>query len=172
MVRVKKDIFSKKYVAIATIALVVIIAVIVTLFLGAQHVNNVKPSPHTETPNYQTILPSGKKIADLGGWERISPAGKDPVFAYADTIAGVPVSVSEQPLPDSFKGDVAGQVSQLATSYNATDSLDAGGVKVYVGTSTKGPQSVIFTKNNLLVLIKSQQKISDPSWIAYVKSLQ
>lgn len=172
MVRVKPDIFSKKIIAIATIVLVVIIGLLITLSLARHKMQTTKQVSQTESPSYSTILPKNKSISDLGGWQRISPEGKDPVYAYADTISGVAITVSEQPLPDSFKSDTAGQVAQLAKSYNATDTLDANGTKVYVGTSAKGPQSVIFTKNNLLVLIKSQQKISDPSWVAYVKSLQ
>ena len=172
MVRGKRDIFNKKSVAIATIVLVVIIGLIVTLLLGRHSVNNNSPVQPTESPNYQTVLPHGKSIGTLGGWQRISPAGNTAVYAYADAIDAIPISVSEQPLPDSFKSDVSGQVAQLAQSYNATDTLNADGTKVYVGTSVKGPQSVILTKNELLILIKSQQKISDSAWITYAKSLQ
>ena len=172
MVRVKRDIFSKKSIAVATIVLVVVIGLIITLSLARHRVQNTQQTQPTESPSYSTVLPKNKSIADLGGWQRISPESKDPVYAYSDTITGVAVSVSEQPLPNSFKNDTAGQVAQLAKGYNATDSLDADGIKVYVGTSAKGPQSVILTKNNLLILIKSQQKIRDPSWVAHVKSLQ
>lgn len=171
MVRVKRDIFNKKSVVIATIVFVVVLALIITLALGRANVHNDSPIHPTESPTYQTVLPSNKSIGSLGGWQRVSPAGSAAVYAYADTITGVPVTVSEQPIPDSFKSDTSGQIAQLAQSYNATDTLDADGVKVYVGTSAKGPQSVILTKNNLLILIKSQQKISDSAWISYAKSL-
>lgn len=172
MVKVKRDLFSKKFIAIATIVLVVVIGFIITFSLARHNVQSNKPTQVNDTPSYQTVLPSGSSISKLGGWQKISPAGSTPVYAYADTIGKVAVTVSEQPLPDSFKSDVSGQVAELAKSYNATDTLDADGTKVYVGTSAKGPQSVILTKNNLLVLIKSQQKISDSAWITYAKSLQ
>jgi len=121
--------------------------------------------------DYQTILPSGKTITDLGGWQRVSPPESDPVYAYTDTIKGVSVSVSQQPLPDSFKDDADTQVTDLAKKFNATAQIDSDGVIVYIGTSAKGPQSVIFTKNDLLILIKSQQKISDTDWANYIASL-
>lgn len=122
-------------------------------------------------PEYQTVVPAGKSVEDLGGWKRVSPPENDPVYAYEDTIDGVGISVSQQPLPETFTGKIDHQVAELAKKFNATDKLDADGTTVYVGTSAKGPQSVILTKNRLLILIKSQKKISDASWVSYIKSL-
>lgn len=122
-------------------------------------------------PEYATILPSGKKIDDLGGWKRISPPDKEPVFAFADTINGVNVSVSEQPLPADFKDDLDTKVAQLAQKFNANEKIAAGDTTVYVGTSSKGPQSAIFAKHNLLILIKSEKKIENAAWATYVRSL-
>lgn len=120
---------------------------------------------------YQTILPQGKSISDLGGWQRVSPPEGDPVFAYVDSIDGVSVNVSQQPLPKSLKGDVDEWVTELAKKFNATTRIDADDTKVYVGTSAKGPQSAIFTKNGLLILIKSETKVEDKGWAAYARSL-
>lgn len=117
-----------------------------------------------ETPTYSTVLPKEKSVNQLGGWKRISPPGKEAVFAYADTLDGVAISVSQQPMP---KVDIA----EIAQKFNATDKVDAGGMAVYIGTSSKGPQSVIFTKNNVLILIKSEKKIEDASWAAYAQTL-
>lgn len=125
----------------------------------------------TNAPNYATILPDGKSIAQLGGWKRVSPPNKDPVFAYLDTIDGVAISVSEQPLPKSFLNDPAGQTAELAKNYNATDKVMSGATAVYIGTNIKGPQSVVLTKDNVLVLIKSAGKIEDISWTNYVALL-
>ncbi|MDN5275136.1 MAG: hypothetical protein JWP06_1037 [Candidatus Saccharibacteria bacterium] len=120
---------------------------------------------------YQTILPEGKSITDLGGWKRVSPAKSDPVYAYIDEIGAVSINVSEQPLPQSFVGNTDDQVAELAKKFSATNKISAGDIKVYAGTSSKGPQSIIFTKNSLLILIKSQEKIDDAAWIKYIKSL-
>jgi hypothetical protein len=128
-------------------------------------------SPEAKAPTYTTILPKEKSISELGGWKRISPPKKDPVFAFTDAVDGVPISVSEQPLPESFKNNTDSQVAELAQKFNATDKVDAGGIPVYIGTSSKGPQSVIFTKNNVLVLIKSEKKIQNTSWASYAQSL-
>lgn len=125
----------------------------------------------TKKPTYQTVLPKGKTINELGGWKRVSPPNDQPVFAFTDAIDGVPVSVTEQPLPQSFKANADSQVAELAKKFNATDKIDASGTDVYVGTSAKGPQSVIFTSGDLLILIKSEKKVSNASWAKYAASL-
>lgn len=125
-----------------------------------------------ERPSYHTLLPKGKTIEQLGGWGRVSPPDKDPVFAFADSMDGVQLNVSEQQLPESFKKDVNGEVSKLAAQFSATQQVRAGDVLVYVGTSYKGPQSAILTKDGLLILIRSATKLTDQQWATYVSALQ
>jgi len=143
----------------------------VAIGLIARTITTNNADTAAKKPTYQTVLPKSKSISQLGGWKRISPPGKEPVFAFADTIDGIPVSVSQQPLPASFKSDAVSQTAEVAKKFNATDKIEAGDIDVYVGTSAKGPQSVIFTKGNLLVFIKSEKKINDTSWAAYAHSL-
>lgn len=127
---------------------------------------------YTDTaPKFSTLLPAGKTIESLGGWTRVSPETSEPVFAYKDTLDSTPIIVSQQPLPNSFTGDVTEQLTELAKQYNATERLPLAGGTAFVGTSAKGPQSVIATKNNLLILIKSTVKHSDDSWVGYLSTL-
>lgn len=128
--------------------------------------------PQKGTPTYGTLLPAGKSIESLGGWTRISPPDRDAVYAYIDTIGATRIIVSEQPLPKEFKDDPEGQTSQLATNYNATEKLPVGSTTVYIGTSTQGPQSVIFQRDGLLVLIKAGSAIDDAVWKQYINTLQ
>ena len=62
-------------------------------------------------------------------------------------------------------------MKKLAQGYNATDKIKASDTDVYIGTSSKGPQSVILAKEDLLILIKSQGKVSNDAWQKYVDSL-
>lgn len=123
-------------------------------------------------PSYDTILPKGKRIDDLGGWARVSPPNTEPVYAYADAIDHVTITVSQQPLPKSFKPEVATHVADLAKQFTANEKITAGDVTAYVGTSIKGPQSVIFSKDDLLILIKSTGKLTNDQWSGYISTLQ
>ncbi len=123
------------------------------------------------TPSYSTLLPSGKSIDSLGGWYRVSPSNSDPVYAFADRIGSVQLDVSEQPLPGSFTQNTAEQIAQLAQSFSANEKIVAGDTIFYVGTSAKGPQSVILTKSDLLILIKSDSIIPNDQWAAYISAL-
>ena len=131
-----------------------------------------KTSGAAQSPTYTTLLPGGKTIDSLGGWHRVSPPDRDPVFAYVDKVGGVQVNVSQQPLPDNFKSDTSKNVAELAKSFNATEKVEVGNTTLYVGTSSKGPQSAIFAKDDTLILMKSQAKISNDAWTAYVESLK
>jgi len=124
------------------------------------------------TPSFKTLIPTGKTINDLGGWTRVSPKNVDPVFAFVDKIGNIPINLSQQPLPDSFKTDTNDQIASLASDFKATEKITINNTTVYIGTSAKGPQSVIFSKNNLLVLIKSSVEINNNEWANYINSLQ
>lgn len=132
--------------------------------------------PHTTTQHeaptvshYQTVLPKDHAISELGGWA--SPPDSPPVFTYTDEVGGATLHVSEQQLPASFKANPNSSVAQMATQFGATDKVNAGTITVYIGTSVKGPQSVIFLKNNLLILIRTDKTISNSAWQSYATNL-
>ena len=162
---IRRLLFAKKTIITLGIVGCLVVGVLV------HNSSNDSADAAAKRPTYTTVLPKGKSISELGGWKRVSPLKDNPVFAYADTIDGVIVSVSQQPLPQSFKNDTANQVAELARKFNAADKVAAGDISVYIGTSAKGPQSIIFAKGNLLVLIKSAKKVADASWARYAGSL-
>ncbi|MDB5179772.1 MAG: hypothetical protein JWN12_404 [Candidatus Saccharibacteria bacterium] len=163
---------KKRTIIVGSIFAIVLIIAIITAVAINRQANHKTGQTIIQNPGYTTILPTGKSIVQLGGWVRVSPTGSDPVYAYADTVSGVPISVSQQPLPASFKNNSDSKVAELAKSYNATATITIGDTTVYIGTSAKGPQSVIFTKSNLLILIKSEKKIENAAWSTYAASLQ
>jgi hypothetical protein len=166
---------TKKTIAIVSIGIILLVGGSVAGILINQANTSSEASNSTvktDAPEFETVSPKNKSVNSIGGWSRISPPASDPVYAYTDTIDGISISVSEQPLPTSFKGNESTQVAELAKKFFATDTIDADGTKVYIGTSAKGPQSVIFTKDSLLILIKSEQKVNDAAWASYINSLQ
>ncbi len=121
------------------------------------------------TPAYSVLLPANKNITASDGWVR---PGDKSVFVYIDTINNITVSVSEQPLPDDFQTDTSQQMEQLARAEKANEKITVGTTTVYIGKTAKGPQSIFFTRNNLLILIKSDDLITNDQWAAYINSLQ
>lgn len=150
----------KKRVVITAVALVIVAGGLVAWFLLSR--------PSSEHPSYTTVTPQSNVVQ----WTRVSPPNGEPVYAYTDTINGTSISVSQQPLPESFRTNTEQSMAELAKQYNATTEIDASGTKVYLGTSAKGPQSVLFTKHSLLILIKSQGSITSQDWASYVESLR
>lgn len=133
-----------------------------------QATNQIQPRV---TPEFAVMSPGGSGVDLLGGYALISPPGETKVYAYADTIAGVPIKVSQQELSSSI-GQDANRLRDLANQFNATQEIEADGKPVYIGQSINGPQSVIFTRDNILVLIAADSKIVNDDWVEYIDSLQ
>lgn len=170
---------SRRQKVIVIIAALVLIGT--TVFLQNQSSESTATKPDSQnpldmlekgTPDYATLLPAGKDITELGGWTRISPKERTPVFAYVDRIGDIPVSVSQQPLPDDFAPGTDDKIRNLALGSNATKKLSAAGTTVYLSTPSKGAQSAIFTKDDLLILIKATTSIEDDDWKSYLSSLR
>ncbi|HEX5456378.1 MAG TPA: hypothetical protein VFW77_03350 [Candidatus Saccharimonadales bacterium] len=123
------------------------------------------------TPKFDTILPAGKNINELGGWTRVSPPNRNPVYAYTDKVGSAKLAVSEQPLPKKLKTDTDSQVAKVAQNFNAYDKLTSGKTLAYIGTSENG-QSIILSKADLLILIRSTSFLNNSQWAAYINSLK
>ena len=124
------------------------------------------------SPTHKTFLPKNKNINDLGGWQRISPPDKEPVFAFSDKINETQISVSQQAMPEEFNKDPEKSVEELAKNENSTNIFSIETLKIYTGTSAKGPQTVIFFKDGTLVFIKSQGVVEESDWVDYIKNLE
>lgn len=161
----------RKLLIVATGAIAVVIFIIVAFATQLFGVLKKEAADPENTPSFTVVLPGNKSITSLGGWKRVSPPGSAPAFAFTDKIGDVSISVSEQELPADFTTNTAQRVAELAKSYNASHKIDVDGIEVHIGASVKGPQSIIFSKKNLLVLIKTQQKVEEKDLSAYIKLL-
>lgn len=158
---------SRKTISIC--AAVVIVALI-ALFVWSPW--RTSPGTPTITPSFSALLPKDTTISKLGGWRKLASPDGTTAYVYSDSIDGTSISVSQQSLPDSLKDSDGTKLADMAKSFNATKVMTAGATKVYIGTSASGPQSVIFSKNDILVMIKSAAVIKDASWTSYITSLR
>lgn len=173
---------SRKRRILTVVVIGALACVIVTLSLSRAPTDTPVAQPSTGgftvsqlsrgTPEYNTVLPAGKTIDQLGGWTKVSPAKTDPVFAYVDTLSGITIRVSQQQLPSAFKDDAEDQVKSLAEEFTNAQVINVGDTTVYIDQPKKGAQSVIFTKNQLLISIRASAVIDTGFWANYVSSLQ
>lgn len=129
--------------------------------------------PRNQTPEFATLLPKGKTADQLGGFARISPPDKEAVYGFADTYQNYQINVSQQKVPAIFKGNEDAKLEELAKSYQATSVIQIDDSRVYHGYAQNAKvQSLIFIKNDLLIFIRSPQKLSDEAWASYIISLK
>lgn len=164
--------FKKPNKRLFTIAVVMLVIGFSGVGLGIYQAHSSQADVGSNKPNFTPLLPAGNTIEQLGGWQKLTTPNNDVFYVYVDDIAGVSVNVSQQQLPGKFKGDLTNKMTEMARAYNATVKLDVNGTTVYVGTSAKGPQSVLFAKNEALVLMKSWATIDQADWIAYIKKME
>lgn len=139
---------------------------------AATGITSQTDAPAKGTPDYATVLPAGKTVEQLGGWTRVSPADRDPVYAFSDKIGNTPVIVSQQPLPEDLRGSTDEEIAKLAKNFNANEKVSAGDMTLFVGKSAKGPQSIITYKGDLLILIKASAAVGNDQLVSYANSLR
>ncbi|MDB5186189.1 MAG: hypothetical protein JWL85_712 [Candidatus Saccharibacteria bacterium] len=121
-------------------------------------------------PDFKTVLPEGKKDQTKDG--RVGYDPKRRVVSFADTLDNTEITVSQQPLPEAFKKDPDAEVKKVAEGFAANEVINESSPKAYLGTSEKGPQSVVFHKNGLLVFIYSTRQVEKSAWAEYITKLQ
>lgn len=171
----------KRRISKTTLAIAggLIAAGVVGIIIGSVHLSstskNTTSTDSTQvsnTPPFNALLPEGKSIESLGGWQKLTPPESEPTYVFLDSVDGVTVNVSQQTLPNSLKGNTESGIAAVAKGYNADRTLDTGATSAYIGNSVKGPQSIIFSKNGILVLIVSESQLDDARWVTYLESLR
>ncbi len=138
---------------------------------SAKKPSDVKGAQAAATlPDYPTISPNGDVTNTTS--QKITYDKEHKVSSFTDKINGFEVTVSMQPLPDNFKPAIADNVKKVAEQFSATTVLNVDNGAAYLGTSAKGPQSFVGYRGNLLVFMKSTEKIDNQAWADYFNSLK
>lgn len=165
--------YKKQYIVVAAL-LVIPIAVLT----GGVLIHSLKGSDKkTDVLGTQTTADAKPDFSVLKpmatGTEATSIRydGTKKVASYNDVLDTVPITISQQPLPDNFKSDPTAKVEEFAKQINATDKISTGDVTAFSGVSAKGPQTVVFTKNDLLIFIYADKKIDTLKWSKYIEGM-
>jgi hypothetical protein len=164
----------KKLIVAGSLGVIVVGVGLTTLLLTSGNEkkgNDTKGvlSDKTEKPTFAYSLPKGSQ-SEIEGDVRYDSQRK--VANYKDSIGGIEITISQQPLPDSFKEGTEDKVKKLAEGFSATEVISTANPTAYLGNDVKGPQTVIFSKKNLLVFIQSAGKIDNHDWAEYITNLQ
>ncbi len=164
--------FEKPKRKVVIIGSVITMLVAVGLSIGVYQSRLLHAELESVAPNFNPMLPINTSIEQLGGWQKLTPPEGDPSYVFVDSIGSAPINVSQQPLPKDLLVNPYKHVADVAKSFRANTKLKADDTIVYTGSSADGPQWVIFTKNGLLILIRSWSPINDSDWITYIKALE
>lgn len=123
----------------------------------------------TTEPTFDTVLPEGEK--EKTSSKKLGFDAERQVASFTDNIGNVAITVSQQPLPEPFKANPDEEVKKLAEGFSANEVINESNPKAYLGTDEKGPQTVIFHKNGLLVFIQSASKLDKEQWSEYITKL-
>lgn len=173
-IKIPPALLARKKWAVAGVAIIIVAAGVTTAFLMKTDSGKDADKPgvlaeNTQKADFAYSLPKGNSEG-LDGAVKYDAQRK--VVNYKDSIGGVEITISQQPLPEAFKQDTEAKVKKIAEEFSATKTIATANPTAYIGTSAKGPQTVIFSKKDLLVFIQSTKVIDDHDWAEYITSLQ
>ena len=158
----------------ALVALAALPAFLITFAAINRNNNTNKPAVQGESkvavPDFQTVTPNGD-ITDTTS-QKINYDASKKVASFTDKLNGYEVTVSMQPIPSTFKPNIGDNVKKVAEQFSANTVLSVDNGSAYLGTSPKGPQSLVGYRGDLLVFMKSERKIEDKAWSDYFNSLK
>ena len=133
---------------------------------GVSEASNVASGP-TNEPLFEIVKPEGREIT-----KESIVFDPERLFAkYDDEINGIPITVSQQPFPDIYRSDVEGGVSKIAKDFGAKETLTYEGQTMYYGQDFEGPQTVVLSKNDLLVFILTTKAVDKLALQVYAGNL-
>lgn len=170
---------SRKQRLLAGSVVAIVVVALIGFMLFAPSSKNGKSNGQTEVLadktsavkiDFKPLLPNGS--ADQAPTSKTALDGQGrPIFTFTDKIGATDLTITEQPLPESLKPDTDTKLEKMAKDLYLTEVISTANPKAYMGTSIKGPQTVIFAKDGLLVFIQSQAKIDKDQWADYVTRL-
>jgi hypothetical protein len=125
--------------------------------------------PEVTQTDFNLLYPAGMNPANAK-IVRISPENAAVVYSYVDKLDEAQLRISQQRVPDEFKPGVDAAAQELAKGFNLNSVIQVDSIKVYHGYNDKNDvtQSLMFIKNDLLILIAASQKLSDDKWASYI----
>lgn len=166
--------YKKRYIIGGALVMVPLTVIVVGAIISSRNHNNGdttdvlgQTATVDATPDFSTLKPT---TSDNQATDFVYNPDKK-VLKYDDILDDIRIVVNQQPLPSEFQSDPTGKVEALAAANYYKDKISTSDTTAFSGMSVKGSQTVIFTKNNLLVFISADRKIDTLKWSKYIESM-
>lgn len=169
-------IYHNKFFKIAVILIVItIIGLLVFQFMNKKEAkkdtastNGAKPAEVSHDPPFEITEPEGRAIKK----DNITYDPQKNFAKYDDEVDGVKLTVSQQPIPATFTGDVDANVKKVSEGFNAKEILSDKDPLAYIGQDVSGRQTIILVKDKLLIFILTAREVDKKSLTVYVQNLK
>lgn len=154
------------FLIILTLAIIISAGLVLKAALNRSHQSKSFVNTMLASPNFHVLKPADNPTVTL------APLKGDHAFSFDDKIAGIAVTVNQQPLPSDFKANPAQALADFAKTLQTTTKFGAGSVTAYTGKTARGEQTTVFVKNDLLLFITSKQSLSNDQLANYINLLR
>jgi hypothetical protein len=121
---------------------------------------------------FEPLFPEGVDRSSLKTVVRKSPSGSV-IFTVQQFDGNNEIQITEQEMPENFLGQEATEIEKMAKELQAVSVIQIDENKIYHGLSENtGVQTLITSKNELLIFIRSNVPQSDDYWMSYYLSLK
>jgi hypothetical protein len=125
----------------------------------------------SDKPSYQPIAPKDKQNLASGDDSVSAYDPKRKLYTFNDNYQGTQLTISQQPLPKSFKSDPI-QIRKAADSIRATEEVDTALGMAYIGFDEQANvQRIMLIYRDLLVFIMTNKKLDKETIKTYIETL-
>lgn len=160
-----------RIIGIVVVLGIIFVSSISLIILSSNHATKSShPTEQNKKPPFSPLVPPGEsQLSDLRGSAYDSIHNS---YTYDDLYLGVPIRVSEQPLTSGIP-NTSITVARVAVSLHATSTINTDSGLAYItANGTYGKQTIVFSKNNLLIFIQSSDIIEQAAWSSYIDNLK
>jgi hypothetical protein len=123
-------------------------------------------------PSYQPLAPKDKQNLASNDPSISSYDPQRRLYSYNDIFLGARLTVSQQPIPESFKKDQS-QIRKAADSIYAKEKIETALGPAYIGFDQKtNIQRTMLVYKDLLVFIQTDKKLDNDALKTYIETLR
>lgn len=136
---------------------------------------NESSSPTAKKVGYNPLIPLGE-VAGTGIQLEDSEVFVDEskkVLGYSTEYNGSAMTITQQPLPSSFKDDPESGLKKIADNLNADKQIETQKGPAFIATNeNSGEQTAVFAGSESLVFVRSAEElVSDDDWEFFINQL-